>query len=146
MQIVKGKGGLNIINDTYNANPASMRAGLITLGQQEGGRRVAILGDMLELGPTSAAAHREVGRVAAAQAVDYLALVGDFAVETAAGAGMAGLEGERVRIFGEKKDVAPWIEELLYTGRLQADDWLLVKGSRGMRLEAVVEQLAEAIG
>jgi len=146
MQIVKGKGGLNIINDTYNANPASMRAGLMTLGQQEGGRRVAILGDMLELGPTSAEAHREVGRVAAAQAIDYLALVGDFAVETAAGAGMAGLEGERIRIFGEKKDVAPWIEELLHTGRLQADDWLLVKGSRGMRLEAVVEQLVGEIG
>jgi len=141
MQIVKGKGGLNIINDTYNANPASMRAGLITLGQQEGGRRMAVLGDMLELGPASAAAHREVGRLAAAQAVDYLALVGDFAAETAAGAGMAGLEGERIRIFEEKRDVAPWIEELLHTGRLRADDWLLVKGSRGMRLEAVVEQL-----
>ena len=145
MQIVKGKGGLNIINDTYNANPASMRAGLMTLGQ-ESGRRVAILGDMLELGPTSAEAHREAGRVAAAQAVDYLALVGGFAAETAAGAEMAGLEGERIRIFGEKKDVAPWIEELLQTGRLQADDWLLVKGSRGMRLEAVVEQLVGEVG
>ncbi|KAF0187821.1 MAG: UDP-N-acetylmuramyl-tripeptide synthetase/UDP-N-acetylmuramoyl-tripeptide--D-alanyl-D-alanine [Desulfobulbaceae bacterium] len=143
MQIVKGKGGLNILNDTYNANPASMRAGLATLGQQEGVRKLAIIGDMLELGPTSAEAHREVGKFAAALAIDYLALVGNFATEIAAGATMAGLENERVRIFAEKKDVAPWVEELVDTGRLQADDWLLVKGSRGMRLEEVVALLIE---
>jgi murE/murF fusion protein len=141
MQIVRGRGGLNILNDTYNANPASMRAGLATLGEQAGGRKLAIIGDMLELGPTSAEAHREVGRYAAALALDYLALVGDFAPETAAGAAMAGLENEKVRIFGEKKEAASWIEELLETGGLQAGDWLLVKGSRGMRLEQVVAQL-----
>jgi murE/murF fusion protein len=144
MQIVKGIGGLNIINDTYNANPASMRAGLATLGQQEGRRRMAILGDMLELGPTSAEAHRETGKYAAELALDYLALVGNFAADTAAGAEMAGLPPERVRIFTEKKEVAPWVEELLAAGRLQADDWLLVKGSRGMRLEVVVEQLVKS--
>jgi murE/murF fusion protein len=141
MQIVAGKGGLNILNDTYNANPASMRAGLATLGQQDGGRRVAILGDMLELGPTSAGVHQEAGRYAAEQGVDYLALVGNFADETARGARMAGMESQRVRIFEEKKDIAAWIEGLLAAGQLQAGDWLLVKGSRGMRLEAVVEQL-----
>ncbi len=141
MQIVTGKGGLHILNDTYNANPASMRAGLATLGRQDGGRRVAILGDMLELGPTSAGAHREVGRYAADQGVDYLAIVGDFADETATGARMAGIDGQRIRIFQEKKDVTAWIEGLLAAGQLQAGDWLLVKGSRGMRLEVVVEQL-----
>jgi murE/murF fusion protein len=141
MQIVTGKGGLSILNDTYNANPASMRAGLATLGQQDGGRRVAILGDMLELGPTSAAAHREVGCYAAGQGVDYLALVGSFADDTAAGARMAGMDSQRIRIFQEKQEVAAWIEGLLAAGQLQSGDWLLVKGSRGMRLEAVVEQL-----
>lgn len=140
MQILRGKGGLNIINDTYNANPASMRAGLATLGQQQG-RRMAILGDMLELGPTSAEAHRQTGAYAAQQALDDLFLVGDFAQETAEGARMAGLAAERIRIFANKEDVAPVVEELLAAGRLQADDWLLVKGSRGMRLEGVVEQL-----
>ncbi len=141
MQIVTGKGGLHILNDTYNANPASMRAGLATLGRQDGGRRVAILGDMLELGPTSAGAHREVGQYAADQGVDYLALVGDFADETATGARMAGMDNQRIRIFQEKKDMAAWIEGLLAAGQVQAGDWLLVKGSRGMRLEVVVEQL-----
>ena len=141
MQIVTGKGGLSILNDTYNANPASMRAGLATLGQQDGGRRVAILGDMLELGPTSAASHREVGCYAAGQGVDYLALVGSFADDTAVGARMAGMDSQRIRIFQEKQDVAAWIEGLLAAGQLQSGDWLLVKGSRGMRLEAVVEQL-----
>ena len=142
MQIVKGKGGLSILNDTYNANPASMQAALTTLCRQTGGRRVAILGDMLELGPGSAGAHREVGGFAAGQGIDYLALVGNFAVETAAGARMAGMESQRIRIFEEKKGVVAWIEELLAANQLQAGDWLLVKGSRGMRLEAVVEQLA----
>jgi MurE/MurF fusion protein len=141
MQMVRGKGGLNILNDTYNANPASMRAGLATLGDQAGGQKLAIIGDMLELGPTSAQAHREVGRYAATLALDFLALVGEFAPETAAGAAMAGLENEKIRIFGEKKEAASWIEELLETGGLQAGDWLLVKGSRGMRLEEVVAQL-----
>ena len=140
MQIVTGKGGLNILNDTYNANPASMRAGLATLGQQDG-RRVAILGDMLELGPASAGVHREVGQYVVDQAVDYLALVGDMANETAAGARSAGMDSQRIWIFHEKKDVAAWIEGLLAAGQLQAGDWLLVKGSRGMRLEVVVEQL-----
>ncbi|MCX5871306.1 MAG: UDP-N-acetylmuramoyl-L-alanyl-D-glutamate--2,6-diaminopimelate ligase [Deltaproteobacteria bacterium] len=141
MQIVTGKGGLFILNDTYNANPASMRAGLATLGQQDGGRRVAILGDMLELGPTSASAHREAGRYAAGQGVDYLALVGNFADDTATGARMAGMDSQRIRVFQEKKDMVPWIEGLLVAGQLQAGDWLLVKGSRGMRFETVVEQL-----
>jgi MurE/MurF fusion protein len=143
MQIVRGIGGLSILNDTYNANPASMRAGLATLGQQGEGRRMALLGDMLELGPTSDHAHREIGSFAAACALDYLALVGEFASETAAGAGEAGMESQRIRIFKEKRDAARWIEALVAGKQLQAGDWLLVKGSRGMRLEAAVEQLME---
>lgn len=142
MQIVKGKGGLSILNDTYNANPASMRAALATFGLQEGEGRVAILGDMLELGPSSAEAHRELGTYAAGQGLDYLALVGSFAAETAVGAKEAGMESRRIRIFQEKKEVVAWIEGLLAANQLQAGDWLLVKGSRGMQLEAVVEQLA----
>jgi murE/murF fusion protein len=142
MQIVQGKGGLSLLNDTYNANPASMRAGLAALGQQGGTRRMAILGDMLELGPTSVEAHTEVGRYAAGQGLDYLALVGDFAAATATGAMQAGMESQRIKIFTEKKDVALWVEELLSSGQLRAGDWLLVKGSRGMRLEFVVEQLS----
>ena len=145
MQIVKGRGGLYILNDTYNANPASMRAGLATLGQQEGKRRAAILGDMLELGPTSASAHQELGTYAAGQGTDYLALIGGFAAETAMGARMAGMDTERIRIFQEKKDVVVWIEELLAARQLQAGDWLLVKGSRGMGLETVVEQLMDSL-
>ncbi|MBW6520422.1 MAG: UDP-N-acetylmuramoyl-L-alanyl-D-glutamate--2,6-diaminopimelate ligase [Desulfoarculaceae bacterium] len=141
MQIVKGKGGVSILNDTYNANPASMQAALQTLRQQQMGRRVAILGDMLEMGPGSAEAHREVGRFAAGQGIDYLALVGSFAAETAAGARMAGMDSRRIKIFLEKKGVVDWIEDLLAGSQLQAGDWLLVKGSRGMRLEVVVEQL-----
>ncbi len=141
MQIVKGKGGLLILNDTYNANPASMRAGIVTLAQQEGKRRVAILGDMLELGPGSGEAHRDIGLFLAGQGVDFVALVGSFAPETAAGALQAGMKKRQLLVFSEKQEVVPWIEGLLATGQLQAGDWLLVKGSRGMRLEEVVERL-----
>jgi murE/murF fusion protein len=145
MQIVKGKGDLYILNDTYNANPASMRAGLTTLAQQGKGRRLAILGDMLELGQASAEAHREVGGYAAERLIDYLALIGNFAAETATGARMAGMDSQRIRVFREKKDVVVWIEELLAARQLQAGDWLLVKASRGKRLEEVVEQLQESL-
>ncbi len=141
MQIVKGKGGLSILNDTYNANPASMRAALTTFCQQEGKKRMAVLGDMLELGPASAEAHREVGSYAAGLGLDYLALFGGFAAETAMGARTAGMDSLRVRIFQEKSGIVDWIEELLAGSQLQTGDWLLVKGSRGMRLETVVEQL-----
>jgi dihydroorotase-like cyclic amidohydrolase len=71
--------------------------------------------------------HREAGKYAVAQAVDYLALVGDFASEVAAGAIMAGLESERVRIFPEKKDVASWIEELLLNGKVELNSQSKVK-------------------
>jgi murE/murF fusion protein len=141
MQIVKGKGGLSILNDTYNANPASMRAALTTFCQQEGKKRMAVLGDMLELGPASAEAHREVGSYAAGLGLDYLSLFGGFAAETAKGARTAGMDSLRVRIFQEKSGIVVGIEELLAGSQLQTGDWLLVKGSRGMRLETVVEQL-----
>ncbi len=141
MQVVKGQDGLFLLNDTYNANPASMRAGLITLAEQPGERRMAVLGDMLELGPGSQAAHVEIGRCAARQGCHYLALYGDFASATAAGAAEAGMDQARIHIFTDKQAVAPWIRGLVAAGHLQAGDWILLKGSRGMRLEEVVEQL-----
>lgn len=141
MQFLNGPVGSRLINDTYNANPASMRAGISTLCQLGSAGRVAILGDMLELGELSEALHREIGAYAAAAGVDFLALVGDFAPAVAAGARDQGMEPARIRVFADKKECLGWIEELVALGSVHSGTYILVKGSRGMRLETLVEQL-----
>jgi len=93
MEMIAAPAGYGILNDTYNANPASMAAALHTLAQMQARVSAAILGDMLELGDSSEAAHREVGRLAAECRVHYLGLVGDFALLVAEAAILAGNGG-----------------------------------------------------
>jgi UDP-N-acetylmuramoyl-tripeptide--D-alanyl-D-alanine ligase len=125
-------GGAVVINDCYNANPLSMRAALDDLASQTpDGRRIAVLGDMLELGPDEVALHREVGARAAGSAVDLLVTVGPLAAEMAAPFG-----GEALAV-GTAAEAAEALR-----GRLAAGDLVLVKGSRGVGLEAVAEALA----
>lgn len=136
--IVRRFPGLTVIDDTYNANPDSMRAALDILKETaHAGRRVAVLGEMLELGPATAALHREIG--AAAAFVDHLYAIGPSAGETAAAAVAAGLDARAVT-------VAPDAESLIRAVRadLRDGDLVLVKGSRGMALERVVNALAAA--
>jgi len=133
--------GLGVLNDTYNANPASMEAGLKTVAQMGGKRKAAILGDMLELGESSMAAHRQLGRQAAELGLDFLGVVGSFREEIRQGALEHGMLPDRVRSFEEKAAAAAWIESLQESGELAAGDWLLVKASRGLRMETIVERL-----
>ena len=94
MECLPLAGGGLLIEDTYNANPLSMQAALLALDEVGGaGQRIAVLGDMLELGPTSAELHRAIGR-AAARRVELLLLIGAQAEAVAAGAREAGL-GQR---------------------------------------------------
>ncbi len=141
MHILDGPAGSRIINDTYNANPASMRAGINTLCQLGSGKHIAVLGDMLELGDKSDVLHREIGAYAARSGVDFLGLVGEFAFLVAAGAEAQGMDPERVRVFADKKECLSWIQELLAPGSVYSGSYILVKGSRGLRLETLVEQL-----
>jgi UDP-N-acetylmuramyl pentapeptide synthase len=130
--------GRNVLVDCYNANPTSMAAAIDTMAELRGDRRaVAVLGDMLELGDEAAAAHREVGRHAAARGIGVIA-IGELAAEIAAGATEAGGEVWRA------SDVAA----AAHAARAAtADgDWVLVKASRGMRLERVVEALEHGDG
>lgn len=143
LQVIEVAGQYSIINDTYNANPASMEAGLETLESMRKGKKVAILGDMLELGASSNDAHRELGRKAAQSGLDYLVVVGTFAEYIARGAVSAGMSPEAVNIFADKEDIAKWIKALSARKLLGSEDWILVKASRGMQLETVVEQLAQ---
>jgi UDP-N-acetylmuramoyl-tripeptide--D-alanyl-D-alanine ligase len=121
------------ILDAYNASPQSMRAGLEYLeASAPKGRRVAALGDMLELGPRSAELHRSVGRQARQAGVRSLAAVGDFSDEVLAGFGGEG----KAFPTGGQKDAAHWL-----AGRLQDGDWILFKGSHATHMEKVYEAL-----
>jgi UDP-N-acetylmuramoyl-tripeptide--D-alanyl-D-alanine ligase len=119
-----------LINDCYNANPMSMRAAIDDLVESAPGRRVAVLGDMLELGSHAARFHREIGRYAAARGVDLLVTVGPLAAmmrET--------YEGEAYSV-PDPAAAVELLRELLAEG-----DTVLVKGSRGVGLERVAEGL-----
>jgi UDP-N-acetylmuramoyl-tripeptide--D-alanyl-D-alanine ligase len=133
---VKTIGDLTIIDDTYNANPASMKAALEALHDwPTSGRRIAALGAMLELGTESRALHAEVGRAAAEARVDALFVRGP---DADAMAGTARAEGiPDVRVFDAHTDIACAIRESATPGSV-----VLCKGSRGMRMEKVIEALA----
>jgi UDP-N-acetylmuramoyl-tripeptide--D-alanyl-D-alanine ligase len=122
--------GVVLINDCYNANPMSMRAAIDDLTETAPARRVAVLGDMLELGPGGPGLHREVGQHASARGIELLVTVGPLAAEIAGG------------FTGEAHSVAdaPAAAELLGT-LLRDRDTVLVKGSRGVGLERVAEAL-----
>jgi len=131
------RGGIRVVNDAYNANPVSMKAALDSLGLLPGARRrIAVLGDMRELGAAAAASHRRLGAAAAAAGIDLLVAVGDFAVETAAGAAEGGMAPGQVL----RAPAAPAAAALL-GGRLAEGDLVLLKGSRAVGLEKVIALL-----
>lgn len=133
---VEGWRGIGIINDTYNANPASMRAALKTLAEiPSRGKKIAVLGDMFELGTHSRKEHYELGKAAAASGVDYLYLLGEWATEVRRGALASGMAQARIVIGKDHEDVARQLGE-----RAKRGDWLLFKGSRGMKMEEVLCQ------
>ena len=134
--VIQTRGGVFILNDAYNANPASMRAAietLVSIQVGEKGRRIACLGDMLELGSKAPGLHREVGTFAKAKGIDLLFTFGPLAAEISKGA--EGL-GERARHFTDKTELVHALAETLQPG-----DLLLVKGSRGMRMEEVISDI-----
>lgn len=123
-------GGAVLIDDCYNANPMSMSAAIDDLAETATGRRVAILGDMLELGPDAPRLHRELGEHAGARGVELLIAVGPLAADTARA--FAG-DSHAVADARAAAELAP--------GLLRAGDTVLVKGSRGVGLERVSDAL-----
>nr|MBF0222501.1 UDP-N-acetylmuramoyl-tripeptide--D-alanyl-D-alanine ligase [Desulfobulbaceae bacterium] len=135
-------GGLTVINDSYNANPASMQAALATVqGIRKGSKTVAVLGDMLELGDCSEQEHSQIGELAAWSGFDYLFAVGAYAETMVVAARSAGMSLERALKFQTKTDLATHIIELLEKDALRSGDIVLVKGSRGMHMEEVIKEL-----
>ena len=141
MRILHTPKGIHIIDDTYNANPDSMQAALETLNTLGSGRRIILVsGDMLELGAHSQALHQQIGLRAATIGIRKLYVTGEFAPAVTSGAEQAGMD--QGRIFTGTKDQI--IEAL--KAELKSNDWVLVKGSRGMAMEEVVQALKQWAG
>lgn len=139
------KGGWSLLCDCYNANPASMAAGLRTLVSVGPGKKVAILGDMFELGDSAIAGHSEVGRLVGALNVDFLAVVGEFAEVVGGEAIRAGLLPEQVKVFADKDTLASWLVEQESQNWLHPEDVVLLKASRGMAMETLMTPFVEEI-
>lgn len=131
-QEIYKKDGYTIISDCYNAGPESMAAALKVLGRQPG-RKIAVLGDMLELGASTQAEHYKVGRLAAEQA-DHLMAFGPNGVRMAKGAITGGMSGINARSFTDRQQLVLELKRLARPG-----DVILFKGSRGMHMELALE-------
>jgi UDP-N-acetylmuramoyl-tripeptide--D-alanyl-D-alanine ligase len=135
-------GGGLLIDDTYNANPQSMEVALRTLARGEtSGRRIAVLGDMGELGEYGAEAHRDAGALAAQLGIDRLFAVGQHASEVVAAARAAGMDSGALFAGREWEETAQRALAALTPG-----DRVLVKGSRSMRMERIVAHLRRGAG
>ncbi len=142
MEVTQLPTGVTVLNDAYNANPASMAAALSTLAASRGRRRLAALGEMRELGDEAPRAHRELGAAAAAARLDALFLLGPHAGEVRAGAEAAGLPAERITIAASHDELAARL-----AAYCRAGDLVLLKGSRGAAMEEVLRRLtADASG
>ena len=136
-QKIEQQGGYTIIHDYYNAGPESMAAALEVLGSKQG-RRIAVLGDMLELGVAAQAEHYKVGRIAAEKA-DVLLAYGPNSVRVLNGALTGGMSQNDARFFTDRQQLVNTLKK-----RAKPGDVILFKGSRGMRMELILEQfLAE---
>jgi UDP-N-acetylmuramoyl-tripeptide--D-alanyl-D-alanine ligase len=133
-------GKITVINDAYNANPVSMGSALDAFAEMARGkgRRVFVCGDMLELGESAEAFHHQVGQRAAASGVGLVLAVGAFASAVAEGAREGGIDGKSTLVFSSTDALLKEVGQLVSAG-----DLVLIKGSRGMELERVVEALTE---
>lgn len=137
-EVVEATGGWLIINDAYNASPTSMRAAIDLLSSLTGyKKKIAVLGDMLELGDQEQAFHEEVGKYLQDKNVDYVYTYGELGKEIAKGASFV-LDPLQVKVFMDKTELIHDLQELI-----QPNDVVIVKGSRGMKLEEVVYGLAD---
>ena len=135
-QQIQRIGSYTVINDAYNASPLSMASALDTLRQVAQGRMVAVLGDMLELGKVAVDAHRRIGKLAAEQGVQLVITVGSLAKNIAEAARESGVD--HVVACENHQQAA---QEL--NARLQPGDTVLIKGSRGMKMEQLVNMLGQ---
>ena len=136
-EVIRLARGVVVIDDTYNANPAATRQALAVLASEPAARRVAVLGEMLELGDQSVSLHEDIGRAAQSAGVEVLFAVGGQPAEALArAAASAGLPPDHIRYFPTSEAAAEAAAESVRPG-----DLVLVKGSRGVRADRIVDRL-----
>lgn len=140
MELVTLGAGIMVINDAYNANPHSMESAVRALQEVAGKRKIAVLGDMWELGDHAQGAHEELGRTVQEKGVDLLFLLGQFAPHVAQGAQEAGMDPRAITIGKDHREVSLRLAHTLKQG-----DWVLIKGSRIMRMENIIQELREML-
>lgn len=137
-QEIKSFSDFVLVNDTYNANPSSMKESIMALGQLDGKRKIAILGDMLELGDFSAEEHYKIGELLGKAGYEILLTYGKESKKIAEGAKASGVN--LVKEFKTHKEIAEF-----YLSQCKKDDSILLKGSRGMMMEKVAEKLQKMV-
>jgi len=134
---VKKIGDVRIINDSYNSNPSSMKQAIESLKDiTTKGRKILVAGDMLELGNLSGRFHHLVGRQAAESGIDMIVAVGKLSEHVANGAQEAGMSGKKIKLCNLTKEASEIVKNLIKKG-----DTILVKGSRAMKMEEIVQVL-----
>lgn len=137
MNLIAGIKGTYIIDDTYNAGPDSTAAAVRTLGKiKTHQNKYAILGDMLELGDYTEEAHRQIGRLIWECGIDYLITVGERSRHIAEEAIACGQERDDVYSFDNSAQAGKFVQD-----RIKAGDYILIKGSQGMRMEKAVKEI-----
>ncbi len=139
LRVLPGIKGATLIDDTYNSSPRASELALKSFQEvplRSGGRRIAALGDMLELGALTEEAHYRLGRSAAQSGIEWLIGVGAASANLCRGARDAGMAEERVFHFQHAREAGRFLQE-----RVRAGDAVLVKGSQGMRMENIVKEL-----
>jgi len=131
--------GVRVIDDSYNASPMAMMQSLERLDSLPVvGRKIFAAGDMLELGTWSEDAHRDIGKYAARQGIDLLIAVGEYADLIAAGAEAGGMAADRISRFATADEAGRALAE-----EIEAGDLVLVKGSRAIHMERIIEALRQ---
>ena len=136
MEINHLKNGVTIINDSYNASYESMKASILNLKNMNGLRKIAVLGDMFELGDFSEKLHREVGTEILKNKIDKLFLIGNYAKFIGKEAENEGYKKEDILYFEKKEELLKYLKQ-----NLQKGDVVLIKASNGMKLFNIVESL-----
>ena len=139
METVRLKDGVMLINDTYNANPKSMELALEILSEMKGkGKAIAVLGDMLEMGDYSVEVHQRLGEKIGELSIDFLLALGEEAPVVIESAIRHGLDPKKAAIVEGHLEAVSILRQKIRSG-----DWILVKGSRRMGMEKIVEGLME---
>lgn len=142
MQMIKLQNCVHVLDDSYNANPASVREALMTLKDLKNNHNgYVFLGDMLELGSSAEEMHRKIGILMATIGINALFLKGEFSLITAAGAREGGMPEQNIFLLSPDEDGMAFLKNNLKKG-----DWILVKGSRRMKMEKIVDQICFIFG